>query len=160
MRTQYESYTRNAILQLRRVREGSQLEQDHMRNRQMVVHWLMQNTDAIEVRVRDGKTFYVMPDPETFREGVGELLGEVQRIKSQGDYEAAKSLFETYGIHFDPGLRDQVVERVGLVDLPSYTAFVMPKLEPLVSEDGEIVDIEISYPMDFTQQMLEYSGKR
>ena len=160
VRTQYESYTRNAILQLRRVREGSQLEQDHMRNRQMVVHWLMQNTDAIEVRVRDGKTFYVMTDPETFREGVGELLGEVQRIKSQGDYEAAKSLFETYGIHFDPGLRDQVVERVGLVDLPSYTAFVMPKLEPLVSEDGEIVDIEISYPMDFTQQMLEYSGKR
>ena len=87
-------------------------------------------------------------------------MGEVQRIKSQGDYEAAKSLFETYGIHFDPSLRDQVVERVGLVDLPSYTAFVMPKLEPLVSEDGEIVDIEISYPMDFTQQMLEYSGKR
>ena len=160
VRTQYESYTRNAILQLRRVREGAQLEQDHMRNRQMVVHWLMQNTDAIEVRVRDGKTFYVMTDPETFREGVGELLGEVQRIKSQGDYEAAKVLFETYGINFDPNLRDQVVERVGLVDLPSYTAFVMPKLEPLVSEDGEIVDIEISYPMDFTQQMLEYSGKR
>ena len=160
VRTQYESYTRNAILQLRRVREGAQLEQDHMRNRQMVVHWLMQNTDAIEVRVRDGKTFYVMTDPETFREGVGELLGEVQRIKSQGDYEAAKVLFETYGINFDPNLRDQVVERVGLVDLPSYTAFVMPKLEPLVAEDGEIVDIEISYPMDFTQQMLEYSGKR
>jgi len=160
VRTQYESYTRNAILQLRRVREGAQLEQDHMRNRQMVVHWLMQNTDAIEVRVRDEKTFYVMTDPETFREGVGELLGEVQRIKSQGDYEAAKVLFETYGINFDPNLRDQVVERVGLVDLPSYTAFVMPKLEPLVAEDGEIVDIEISYPMDFTQQMLEYSGKR
>ena len=160
VRTQYESYTRNAILQLRRVREGTQLEQDHMRNRQMIVHWLMQNTDAIEVRVRDGKTFYVMTDPETFREGVGELLGEVQRIKSQGDYEAAKVLFETYGIHFDPNLRDQVVERVGLVDLPSYTAFVMPKLEPLVAEDGEIVDIEISYPMDLPQQMLEYSGKR
>ena len=160
VRTQYESYTRNAILQLRRVREGAQLEQDHMRNRQMIVHWLMQNTDAIEVRVRDGKTFYVMTDPETFREGVGALLGEVQRIKSQGDYEAAKVLFETYGIQFDPNLRDQVVERVGLVDLPSYTAFVMPKLEPLVTEDGEIVDIEISYPMDLTQQMLEYSGKR
>ena len=108
VRTQYESYTRNAILQLRRVREGSQLEQDHMRNRQMVVHWLMQNTDAIEVRVRDGKTFYVMTDPETFREGVGELLGEVQRIKSQGDYEAAKSLFETYGclLYTSPSPRD------------------------------------------------------
>ena len=160
VQTQYESYTRNAILQLRRIREGSQLEEDHMRNRQMIVHWLMDNTDAIDVRDRDGKTFYVMVDPAAFREGVGELLGEVQRIKSQGDYEAAKELFETYGIHFDPDLRDQVLERVALVDLPSYSAFVMPKLDAVRGDDGEIVDITISYPMDLTQQMLEYSGKR
>ena len=90
LRAQYESYTRNAILQLRRVRDGSQLEQDHMRNRQMIVHWLMDNTDAIEVRQRDGKTFYVMTDAAAFREGIGTLLAEVQRIKSQGDYDAAR----------------------------------------------------------------------
>ena len=160
VRAEYESYTRNAILQLRRIREGSQLEEDHMRNRQMIVHWLLDQTDAIDVRDRDGKTFYVMTDPEAFREGVGELLGEVQRIKSQGDYEAAKELFETYGIHFDPDLRDQVLERVALVDLPSYSAFVMPRLEVVQGDDEEIVDVTISYPMDLTQQMLEYSGKR
>ncbi len=160
VRAEYESYTRNAILQLRRVREGSQLEEDHMRNRQMIVHWLMANTAAIETRERDGKTFYVMTDPELFREGVGRLLAEVQRIKSEGDYAAAGALLDQHGIHFDPDLRDQVVERVAGVGLASYTGFVMPKLEAVTDNDGEIVDVTISYPQDLTQQMLEYSGKR
>ena len=160
VRAEYESYTRNAMLQLRRVREGSQLEEDHMRNRQMIVHWLMANTAAIEIRERDGKTFYVMTDPELFREGVGRLLAEVQRIKSEGDYEAAGALLDRHGIHFDPDLRDQVVERVSGVNLASYTGFVMPKLEAVTDDDGEIVDVTISYPRDLTQQMLEYSGKR
>ena len=157
---EYEAYARNAILQLRRVREGDQLEQDHMRNRQMVVHWLIDNTDAIEVRRRDGKTYNVVTDAEAFRAGVAELLAEVQRIKSEGDYDAARTLFETYGIRFDPALRDEVLERVARVNLPSYTGFVMPKLEPVTAADGTISDVLISYPQDFTQQMLEYSGKR
>ena len=160
IRAEYESYTRNAILQLRRVREGSQIEEDHMRNRQMIVHWMMDQTEAIEVRERDGKTFYVMTDWRAFHEGVGRLLAEVQRIKSEGDYDAARALFEQHGIHFDPALRDQVLERVALVDLPSYSGFVMPKLEAVTDADGVITDVAISYPMDFTQQMLEYSGKR
>ena len=157
---QYEAYARNAILQLRRVREGDQLEQDHMRNRQMVVHWLIENTDAIEVRQRDGKTYNVVTDAGAFRAGVAELLAEVQRIKSEGDYDAARALFETYGIRFDPALRDEVLERVTQVNLPSYTGFVMPKLEAVTAADGTISDVLISYPQDFTQQMLEYSGKR
>ena len=157
---EYEAYARNAILQLRRVREGDQIEQDHMRNRQMVVHWLIDNTDAIEVRRRDGKTYNVVTDAEAFRAGVAELLAEVQRIKSEGDYDAARTLFETYGIRFDPALRDEVLERVARVNLPSYTGFVMPKLEPVTAADGTISDVLISYPQDFTQQMLEYSGKR
>ena len=156
---EYEAYARNAILQLRRVREGDQLEQDHMRNRQMVVHWLIGNTDAIDVRQRDGKTYNVVTDAETFRAGVAELLAEVQRIKSEGDYDAAKTLFETYGIRFDPALRDEVLERVARVNLPSYTGFVMPKLEAVTAADGTITDVLISYPQDFTEQMLEYSGK-
>ena len=78
----------------------------------MIVGWLMANTKAIEVRTRDGKTYYVMTDPAAFREGVGRLLAEVQRIKSEGDYPAAKALFENYGVHFDPKLRDEVVARV------------------------------------------------
>ena len=158
--TEYESYTRNALLQLRRVREGSQLEEDHMRNRQMIVHWLMGNTDAIEVRDRDGKTFYVMTDWPAFRDGVSRLLAEVQRIKSEGDYPAAKQLFEEYGIYFDPVVRDQILERVERVGLASYSGFVMPKLDPVRNADGDITDIAISYPLDLTQQMLEYSGKR
>ncbi len=160
VRAEYEAYARNAILQLRRVREGNQLEQDHMRNRQMVVHWLIDNTEAIEVRRRDGKTYNVVTDVDAFRAGVATLLAEVQRIKSEGDYDAARALFEEYGIRFDPALRDEVLERVAAVDLPSYTGFVMPKLEAVTGPDGEIADVRISYPRDFTQQMLEYSGKR
>src|SRR4029077_10975208 len=104
VRTEYEAYARNPLRQLRRVRTGTQIEEDHMRNRQMIVRWLMANTKAIDVKERDGKTFYVMTDPAAFHEGAGKLLAEIQRIKAQGDYEAAKKLFEAYGVHFDPKL--------------------------------------------------------
>jgi dipeptidyl-peptidase-3 len=126
----------------------------------MIVYWLMAHTRAIEVRRRDGKTFYVMTDPVAFHEGVGRLLAEVQRIKAEGDYAAAKALFETYGVHFDPRLRDEVVSRVEKLNMPSYTGFVQPKLEAVTAPDGRILDVKISYPMDLTGQMLEYSGKR
>jgi dipeptidyl-peptidase-3 len=155
---EYEAYTRNALVQLRRVREGSQLEEDHMRAIQMIVYWLMANTKAIDVRTRDGKTYYVMTDPNAFREGVGRLLGEVHRIKAQGDYPTAKQLFETYGIRFDPKLRDEIVKRVEELNLPSYNGFVMPKLEAVKNAAGEIADVLISYPQDLTAQMLEYSA--
>jgi dipeptidyl-peptidase III len=157
VRAEYEAYTRNAIVQLRRIREGSQIEEDHMRNRQMIVRWLMANTKAIEERTRDGKTYLVMVDPKAFRDGVGRLLAEVQRIKSEGDYAAAKKLFQTYGVHFDPQLRDQVVARVDKLNLPSYTGFVMPKLTPVTDSNGAITDVTISYPQNLTLQMLEYS---
>ena len=160
MRAEYEAYTRNALVQLRRVREGTQIEEDHMRNRQMIVRWLMANTNAIEQRTRDGKTYLVMVDPKAFRDGVGRLLAEVQRIKSEGDYAAAQKLFETYGVHFDPKLRDEVVARVDKLSLPSYTGFVMPKLTPVTGPGGEITDVKISYPQDLTAQMLEYAGLR
>jgi len=157
-RAEYEAYTRNALVQLRRIREGTQIEEDHMRNRQMIVHWLVANTKAIERRTRDGKTYLVMVDPKAFHEGVGRLLAEVQRIKSEGDYAAAKKLFETYGVHFDPKLRDEVVARVDKLNLPSYSGFVMPKLTAVTGADGAITDVTISYPQDLTKQMLEYSG--
>jgi dipeptidyl-peptidase-3 len=159
-RTEYEAYTRNAITQLRRVRKGTQIEEDHMRNRQMIVRWLMANTKAIEVRQRDNKTYYVMVDPKAFREGAGKLLAEVQRIKSTGDFAAAKALFDTHGIHFDAALRDQVVARVDALKLPSYSGFVMPKLTPVIDAKGAITDVNVSYPLDLTAQMLEYSGVR
>ena len=156
---EYEAYARNALVQLRRMREGTTIEEDHMRNRQLIVHWLMAHTNAIEVRKREGKTFYVMVDPQAFRDGCGRLLAEVQRIKSEGDYDAARALFETYGVHFDPALRDEIVARVDLLKLPSYTGFVQPRLEPVRDEAGRITDVRISYPRSLEQQMLEYSGK-
>ena len=158
VRTEYEAYTRNAIVQLRRIREGTQIEEDHMRNRQMIVRWLMANTKAIETRTRDNKSYLVMVDPKAFRDGVGTLLAEVQRIKSEGDYAAAKAMFETHGVHFDPKVRDEVVKRVEALNLPSYTGFVMPKLTPVTDATGKITDVTVSYPMDLTKQMLEYSG--
>ncbi len=129
MRAEYEGYTRNALVQLRRIREGTQIEEDHMRNRQMIVRWLMANTKAIEERTRDGKTYLVMVDAAAFRDGVGALLAEVQRIKSEGDYAGAKKLFDDLR---RPLRRASCAtrwwQRVEKLNLPSYTGFVMPKL--------------------------------
>jgi len=160
VQSEYEAYTRNALVQLRRIREGTQIEEDHMRNRQMIVRWLMANSKAIDVRERDGKTYFVMVDAKQFQEGVGRLLAEVQRIKAEGDYEAAVKLFETYGVHFDSRLRDEVVARVDRLKMPSYTGFVQPRLDAIKSNDGAISDVKITYPMDLTTQMLEFSGRK
>ena len=108
--------------------------------------------------MRDGKTYYVVVDVQAFREGVGRLLAEVQRIKSEGDYAGAQALFDSYGIHFDGALRDEVVARVKALNLASYTGFVMPRLEAVNDASGEITDVTISYPMDLAAQMLEYSA--
>jgi dipeptidyl-peptidase-3 len=157
VQTAYEYYARNALVQLRRIRQGTTIEEDHMRNRQLIVAWLIAHTRAIEVRRRDGRTYYVMVDAAAFHAGIGRLLAEVQRIKSEGDYQAARAMFDRYGIHFDPALRDEVVARVDALHLPSYSAIVMPRLTPKY-RDGEIVDVEVTYPCDLETQMLEYSA--
>ena len=154
---EYEAYARNALVQLRRVREGSTIEEDHMRNRQLIVHWLLANTGAIEIRKRDGRTYHVVVDVAAFHEGAGRLLAEVQRIKSEGDYDAGRRLVETYAVHFDPALRDEIVARVAKLNMPSYTGFVMPELSPVRDANGAIVDVEISYPLDLEKQMLQWS---
>jgi dipeptidyl-peptidase-3 len=158
-RAEYESYARNVLAQLRRVREGTTIEEDHMRNRQTIVHWLLANTAALARRTRDGKTYFVVTDVVAFREGVGRLLADVQRIKSEGDYDGARALIDTYGVHVDTALRDEVVRRVDALDLPSYTGFVMPELEPVRDEAGAIVDVRITYPLDLETQMLRWSAR-
>ena len=158
---EYEAYARNALTQLRRIREGSQIEEDHMRNRQLIVHWLLANTEAIQIASREGKTFYRMVDANAFRDGVGRLLAEVQRIKAEGDYEAAKELVETYGVHFDPELRDEVV-----APRRAPGSAVVHRVRHAQARAGQadaagtIVDVTISYPQDLMTQMLEYSGVR
>ena len=160
VRAAYEAFARNALVQLRRIREGTQIEEDHMRNRQLIVRWIMANTRGIQERWRDGKTFYVVSDPHAVHDGVATLLAEVQRIKSQGDYAAARALVDTYGVHFEASLRDEVLARVQRVSLPSYTGFVMPRLDPVRDADGRMTDVTISYPLDFTAQMLAYAEAR
>ena len=156
MLAEYEAYARNALVQLRRIREGTQIEEDHMRNRQLIVHWLLANTSALRCPRETARRTTASTNRHEFREGVGRLLAEVQRIRAEGDYDAASTLLETYGVHFDPTLRDEIVARVDRLDLASYTAFVMPKLTPVRDARGEIVDVEITYPKDFATQMLEY----
>jgi dipeptidyl-peptidase-3 len=156
---EYEGYARNALVQLRRMREGRTLEEDHMRNRQAIVHWLLAKTAAVERRSRDGKTYYVMTDATAFRAGVAVLLSEIQRIKAEADYEAAARFFAEYGTTFDPALRDEIVARNDALDLPAYSGFVQPVLEPVRDASGAIADVAISYPCDFTAQMLGYSER-
>jgi dipeptidyl-peptidase-3 len=156
---EYEAYARTALVQLRRVREGTSIHEDHMRNRQAIVHWLLEHTRAIERRVRDNKSYYSVVDQMAFRDGVKTLLAEIQRIKSEGDYEAAGIFLERFGIHFDPALRDEIVARTDALNLPAYSALVQPKLDPVRDEAGTIVDVRISYPCDLATQMFEYSER-
>ena len=161
VRAEYEGYARNALVQLRRVREGTQIEEDHMRNRQMIVHWLMANSNAIEVRRRDGKTYYVMVDAQAFREGVGRLLADVQRIKAEGDYDAAQAAVRDVRHPFRrrPARRGRRARRA-----PEHA--VLHGLRPAAARSGDrqrrrrSQTSSISYPLDLKTQMLEYSGRR
>lgn len=156
----YERYVRNgAMQQLRRIAEGNQIEEDHMRNRQMVVRWIEANSESIEERKRDGKTYYVVTDAAAFREAAGRLLTLCQTLKSTGDYEGTKALFDTYGRNFDEALRDEVLARYETLDTPAYSGFVQPRLTPVRDADGTISDVRISYPLSLEQQMLEWSGR-
>ena len=146
-------------MQLRRVREGSQLEEDHMRNRQLIVGWLRRHTTAIEVRRREGKTYFTMVDADAFHAGVGTPArrgaANQERGRLRGGAPADRGIRRATSI---PSLRDEVVERVDRLRLPSYSAFVMPRLEPRRGPDGGIVDVDVSYPCDLEAQMLEYSA--
>ncbi|MEE9187595.1 MAG: peptidase M49 [Bacteroidota bacterium] len=158
-KAEYNVYVRNGLLmQLRRIPEGDQIEQDHMKNRMMVPKYIMDNSDAIVMEKRDGKTYVKVVDYEKMHEMVGKLLAEVMRIKAEGDLAAAKKLIDAYGLKFDPTLRDEVVERVKKLNAASFTAFVMPKLVLVTDEDGAITDVKVEYPLDLTKQMLEYSA--
>ncbi|MFN0205026.1 MAG: dipeptidyl-peptidase 3 family protein [Planctomycetota bacterium] len=158
---EYESYTRSALLlQLRKVKTGDRLEEDHARNRQLIANWILHNSNAIERRERGSKTFFVVTDREAWRQAAGKLLARIMQIKGEGDYAAAKELIETYGVRFDIKLREEVLRRVEAADPPAYTGFVQPRLIPVRAASGEIVNIQITYPCDLAEQMLEWSGRR
>lgn len=163
-KAEYDGYIRNGMmLQLRRLDLGENIEEAHMRNRQFVAQWAYEKGKAdnvIEKKVENGKTYFVINDYDKLREIFGQLLREVQRIKSQGDFEAGKALVEGYGVKVDQDLHKEVLARYEALDVAPYSGFIQPKLVP-VMEGEEIVDVKVEYPTDFVQQMLwfgkEYS---
>jgi dipeptidyl-peptidase-3 len=158
----HDRYIRNGLMQqLNRVSPGDEIEEDHMRNRQLVASWVYEMGAAenvIERLRRDGKTYFVIRDYAKLRDLFGRLLRELQRIKSTGDFDAAQYLIESYGVQVDEELHAEVLERYARLDIPAYAGFINPRLVP-VEENGEIVDVRIEYPQDFTEQMLEYAER-
>lgn len=158
----YDSYIRNGLmLQLRRIEPGKNIQQAHMRNRQMVSSWAFekaQEEQVIEKVVRDGKTYFDIKDYDKLRAIFGELLQEVQRIKSQGDYEAGMALIENYGVIVDTTMHQEVLSRSEKLNIPPYGGFINPKLVPQTDSQGQITDIRVEYPENFVDQMLEYGN--
>ncbi len=159
----YDSYIKNGLmLQLRRIEPGNNIEQAHMRNRQMVSSWVFEKGEpdnVISRVVRDGKTYFEINDYEKLRGLFGQLLREVQRVKSQGDYEAGRDLIENYGVIVDKELHAEVLARSEKLNIPPYGGFINPELVPVTNGAGEITDIKVEYPDDFMGQMLSY-GER
>lgn len=159
-KTQYEDYIRNGLmLQLRRLDLGEEIEEAHMRNRQLVASWVYEKgmpDKVIEKVKKGGKTYFVINDYEKLRVLFGDLLREIQRIKSEGDYEAGKALVENYGVKVDQEIHAEVLKRVEKLGIAPYSGFINPVLVPVV-EGGEIKDVKIAYPADFTEQHLFYA---
>lgn len=162
-KAEYDSYIRNAMLiQLRRIELGNDIEEAHMRNRQLVAQWAIEHgakDEVIERVERDGKTYYNITDYEKLRVLFGELLREIQRITSEGDYKAGKNLVETYGVKVDQDLHKQVLERSEALNIPPYNGFVNPILTPVMDKEGNITDVKVSQPASFEAQMLYYSDR-
>jgi len=146
------------MTQLTRIQPGKTIEQAHMRGRAMVSHWVYEKGQAESVISRltkDGKTYFVVNDHQKLRRLFGELLAEVQRITTEGDYEAARNLVETYGVQIDQDLHKEVLERYAKLNLAPYAGFVNPVYTPVV-ENGKIVDVKISLEEGYVEQMLRY----
>jgi dipeptidyl-peptidase-3 len=159
---EYQRYIRGGLQQqLYRILPGNDIEEDHMRNRQLVAAWAYEQgrpDNVIERRVREGKTYFVIRDYAKLRELFGRLLCELQRIKSEGDYDAIRDLVERYAVKVDPALHAEVLTRYEKLNVPAYWGLIGPRLAP-VERDGKIVDVRIEYPEDFAEQMLEYAER-
>ena len=162
-RTSYDGYIRNGLMtQLIRIKLGDDVEQSHMRNRQMVSKWVYENglkDNVIEKVVEDEKTYFVINDYNKLRELFGELLREIQRIKSEGDYEAGKNLIENYGVKIDQDIHKEVLARNEKFTSAPYSGFINPVLTPELDDKGEIMDIKVKQPKSFAVQMIEYAKR-
>lgn len=162
-RAAYDDYMRNGMMvQLRRLEPGAVIEEAHMRNRQLVAAWAFEkgaSDKVVEKVVKDDKTYFVVNDYDKLRGIFGELLMIIQKIKSEGDYQAGKDLVENYGVQVDQAIHKEVLARVKKLNMASYGGFINPVLVPVKNDAGEITDIKVTYPDDFSAQMLDYSKR-
>ena len=160
-KSQYYSYMLNGLMtQLVRIKPGERIEEAHMRNRALIAHWALEqgkNEKVVELVKIDGKTYVQINDYDALRTLFGKLLAEIQRIKSEGDYEAARALVETYGVEVDPVLHEEILARYAKLHLSPYKGFINPVYTLVTDEAGEPTDVEISYTEKYDEQMLRYS---
>ena len=160
---EYDSYIRNGLLtQLVRIQPGKDIEQAHMRCRSAIAHWVYEKAkdqNMIEMFTRDGKTFVKINDYDKLRVLFGDLLKEIQRIKSEGDFEAGKNLIENYGVKVDQKLHAEILDRYSKLNLAPYTGFVNPILTPVLDANGKITDVTVGYTDNYLDQMMEYGKK-
>ncbi|WP_418560797.1 dipeptidyl-peptidase 3 family protein [Rikenella microfusus] len=161
-KAEYNNYMMNGLMtQLTRIEPGKNIEEAHMRNRALVAGWVYErgkNDKTVEFVTENGKTYVVVNDYDKLRGLFGELLKEIQRIKSEGDFKAGMELVENYGVKVDPTLHKEVLERYAALDIAPYSGFVNPRYVPVLDENGKITDVKIEYPTDYIQQMLTYSS--
>ena len=159
----YDGYIRNGLItQLIRIKLGDDIEESHMRNRQLISLWAYEQglkDNIIEKVKKNNKTFYIINDYNKLRELFGDLLGEIQRIKSEGDFEAGKNLIENYGVKVDQELHKEVLERNSKFTSAPYSGFINPDLVLVKDQDGNIIDVKVEQPKSFATQMLSYSEK-
>ena len=162
-RVSYDEYIRNGLMtQLIRIKLGNDVEQAHMRNRQMVSKWVYEkglSENVIERVKENNKTYFVIRDYDKLRVLFGELLKEIQRIKSEGDYDAGMNIIETYGVKVDQEIHKEVLERNKKFTTPPYSGFINPELQPVYNDNNEIVDILVIQPESFAKQMIDYANK-
>ena len=158
--SEYYTFVMNGLMsQLVRIELGKQVEEAHMRNRQLIAKWAFEHGKAdkvIEMKKKDGKTYVVINDYAKLRDLFGKLLAEVQRIKSEGDFAAGKKLVEDYAVKVDPELHAEVLKRYAALNLAPYKGFVNPVMSLVKNEKGEVTDVVLDYTEGYTDQMIRY----
>ena len=159
-KSQYYTYMMNGLMtQLIRITPGNQIEEAHMRNRALIAHWCAAHSTVVSLIKRNGKTYLQISDYDELRKLFSKLLAEVQRIKSEGDYESARQLVERYAVKVDTDLHAEVLERYKHLNLAPYKGFINPQMLPVADANGDIIDIQLNYSESYAHQMLRYSSE-
>lgn len=165
---EYYKYMMNGLMtQLNRIEFGKDVEEAHMRNRQLIAKWVLEHgkkkgkggKDVVQLVKKGGKTYVKINDYPMMRQLFGQMLGEIQRVKSEGDYKGGNELIQKYAVKIDPKLHKEVIERFSTLDIPPYRGFINPVYTPVRNAAGEITDVTISWPENYVEQMLRLSNE-